>query len=146
MSEESGLAEAIADAARQITETKAFNSPEYREMPPRLPADVEFNLLRIAAEALSNCVKHSGANSIEVGLDSAHGVVHLEVKDNGSGFIRKENGYTSEGHYGLVGMKERSAQIGAALDVVSVPGRGTTVSVDLPMDSLREDKGVEALP
>ncbi len=147
MSEESGLAEAIADAARQITETKAVQlTLNIEKMPPRLPADVEFNLLRIAAEALANSVKHSGANSIEVGLDSAHGVVHLEVKDNGSGFIRKENGYTSEGHYGLVGMKERAAQIGAALDVVSIPGRGTTVSVDLPMDSLREDKGVEALP
>jgi signal transduction histidine kinase len=70
----------------------------------------------------------------------------LEVKDDGSGFIRKENGYTSEGHYGLVGMKERAAQIGAELNVRSTPGRGTTVSVNLPMDSLKEDKGVEALP
>jgi ligand-binding sensor domain-containing protein/two-component sensor histidine kinase len=145
--EESGLAEAIADAARQITETKDVHlTLNIEKMPPRLPADVEFNLLRIAAEALSNCVKHSGANNIEVALDSSGGKVHLEVRDDGSGFVRKENGYTSEGHYGLVGMKERAAQIGAELDVRSTPGRGTTVSVDLPMDSLREDKGVEALP
>jgi two-component sensor histidine kinase len=145
--EESGLAEAIADAARQITETKDVHlTLNIEKMPPRLPADVEFNLLRIAAEALSNCVKHSGANNIEVALDSTHGAVHLEVKDDGSGFIRKENGYTSEGHYGLVGMKERAAQIGAELNVRSTPGRGTTVSVNLPMDSLKEDKGVEALP
>lgn len=144
--DESGLAEAIADAARQITETKDINlTLNIEKTPPRLPADVEFNLLRIAAEALANCVKHSGANNIEVALDSSHGEVHLEVKDDGSGFIRKENGYTSEGHYGLVGMKERAAQIGAKLDVRSTPGRGTTVSVNLPMSNLREDKGVEAL-
>jgi nitrate/nitrite-specific signal transduction histidine kinase len=43
-------------------------------------------------------------------------------------------------------MKERAAQIGAELNVRSTPGRGTTVSVNLPMDSLKEDKGVEALP
>jgi signal transduction histidine kinase/ligand-binding sensor domain-containing protein len=146
-SEESGLAEAIADAARQITETKDIQlTLNIEKMPPRLPAEVEFNLLRIAAEALSNSVKHSGANNIEVALDSEHGSVHLKVKDDGSGFVRKENGYTSEGHYGLVGMKERAAQIGAKLSVQSTLGRGTTVSVDLPMDSLREDKGVEALP
>jgi signal transduction histidine kinase/ligand-binding sensor domain-containing protein len=145
--EESGLAEAIADAARQITETKDVHlTLNIEKMPPRLPAEVEFNLLRIAAEALSNSVKHSGANNIEVALDSLHDTVHLEVKDDGSGFIRKENGYTSEGHYGLVGMRERAAQIGANLEVVSTPGRGTTVSVVLPMDRLREDKGVEALP
>jgi ligand-binding sensor domain-containing protein/anti-sigma regulatory factor (Ser/Thr protein kinase) len=138
--EESGLAGAIADAARQITETKDIDLKlKMDKVPVRLPADVEYNLLRIAAEALSNAVKHSGAHTIEVALDGSNGSVHLEVKDDGSGFVRKENGYTSEGHYGLVGMKERAVQIGAEIEVDSVPGRGTTVSVVVP-------KGEEALP
>jgi ligand-binding sensor domain-containing protein/two-component sensor histidine kinase len=136
---DAGLAGSIADAARQITETKDIDLKlKIEEVSQRLPADVEYNLLRIAAEALANAVKHSGANTIEVALSGSESALHLEVKDNGSGFIRKENGYTNEGHYGLVGMKERAATIGAELEISSVPGRGTTVSVVLP-------KAVEAL-
>jgi len=132
-SHDTGLAGSIADAARQITETKDIDLKlKMEEIPQRLPADVEYNLLRIAAEALANAVKHSGANTIEVSLSGSESGLHLEVKDNGSGFVRKENGYTNEGHYGLVGMKERAATIGAELEISTVPGRGTKVSVVLP--------------
>ncbi len=133
----SGLAGSIADAARQITETKDIDLKlNMSNIPARLPADVEYNLLRIAAEALANAVKHSGAHTIEVELDGFDGELHLSVRDDGAGFIRKENGYTNEGHYGLVGMKERAAQIGAELEVASVPGHGTTVSLVLPKVAL----------
>ena len=59
--------EKLDDAARQITETKDIDLKlKMDRVPHRLPADVEYNLLRIAAAALSNAVKHSGAHTIEV--------------------------------------------------------------------------------
>jgi ligand-binding sensor domain-containing protein/two-component sensor histidine kinase len=133
--EESGLAAAIADTARQITETKDIHLRlKMEDVPARLSADVEYNLLRIAAEALANSVKHSGAHNIDVVLQKARGAIRLEVRDDGIGFVNKNGGFTSEGHYGLVGMKERAVQIGAELEVSSAPGRGTSVSVVLPLE------------
>ena len=95
---------------------------------------MEYNLLRIATEAVSNSVKHSGARTIEVALNSMPGSVRLSVHDDGSGFARDlaQNGHDGEGHYGLIGMKERASQIGADLELVSDPGGGTTVSVSVP--------------
>jgi signal transduction histidine kinase len=69
---------------------------------------------------------------IEVVLESTPVSLQLSVKDDGSGFSR-ENGNVRPGHYGLIGMKERAAQIGAELSLVSEPGRGTVVSVVLPV-------------
>jgi signal transduction histidine kinase len=88
-------------------------------------------MLRIASEAVNNSVKHSGAKVIEVILKSSPEALRISVRDDGSGFSR-ENGNVRPGHYGLIGMKERAAQIGAELDLATEPGRGTTVSVLLP--------------
>ena len=127
----SGLAGAIERAARQITEAKDIRLRlKVHKTPKDLPADVEYNLVRIAQEAVSNSVKHSGARNVEVALDCTSDAVHLSVKDDGSGFAREENG--KGGHYGLIGMKERASHIGADFDLASAPGRGTTVSVTLP--------------
>jgi signal transduction histidine kinase len=97
-----------------------------------LSAEVEYNLLRIALEAVSNSVKHSGARTVEVALNCSAEQVRLSIKDDGSGIVREGNGAPRLGHYGLIGMKERAAQIGADLQLASEPGRGTTVSVLLP--------------
>jgi signal transduction histidine kinase len=131
----SGLSASIAQAAQQITEAKDIRLKLKLDGEPQsLPADVEYNLLRIAQEAVSNSVKHSGARMVEVTLDCTPDVVRLSVKDDGSGFSKDGNGTALPGHYGLIGMKERATQIGADLQLASEPGRGTTVSVVLPAD------------
>lgn len=128
-----GLSAALEQAARQITETKDIRLKlKLGGGPKNLPADVEYNLLRIAMEAMSNSVKHSGARTVEVALNCSAEQVRLSIKDDGSGNVREGNGTTRLGHYGLIGMKERAAQIGADLKFVSEPGRGTIVSVLLP--------------
>jgi len=98
-----------------------------------LPPEFEYNLLRIATEAVSNAVKHSGAHTIEVALKAAPDALHLRVSDDGSGFEHSENGHARPGHYGLIGMKERAAQIGAGFEFESSPGHGTVVSVVAPL-------------
>ncbi|MGH9614582.1 MAG: sensor histidine kinase, partial [Bryobacteraceae bacterium] len=96
-----------------------------------LPPDVEYNLLRIAQEAVSNSVKHSGARTIEVVLESTAELVRLSIRDDGSGFAAGENN-GQPGHYGLIGMKERANEIGGRFEVASRPGKGTTVRVVVP--------------
>jgi signal transduction histidine kinase/ligand-binding sensor domain-containing protein len=129
---ESGLAPALAQAAKQITEAKGIKLKlKLEKSPGDMSPEVQYNLLRIASEAMNNCVKHSGAKLIEVVLQCTPEALTLSVKDDGSGFSR-ENGNVRPGHYGLIGMKERAAQIGAEIHLTSEPGRGTTVSVLLP--------------
>jgi len=129
---ESGLAVAIGSAAREITDTKDVRLKlKLEKVPGKLPAEVEYNLLRIASEAISNAVKHSGARNIEVALESTAEGLRLRVHDDGSG-LGRDGAALRPGHYGIIGMKERATQIGADLQLLSEPGHGTTVSVHLP--------------
>jgi len=129
----SGLSSAIAQAARQITETGDVRLRlNLDEGPPDLGAEAEYNLLRIAQEAVTNSVKHSGARTIEVALQSESGAVRLSVRDDGAGLPSGGGVRIAPGHYGLTGMRERATQIGAQLQFDSAPGEGTTVRVVLP--------------
>jgi ligand-binding sensor domain-containing protein/signal transduction histidine kinase len=129
---QSGLPGALAEAAREITDTKDVRLKLKLDQASRaLPPEVEYNLLRIATEAVNNSVKHSGAGNIEVTLQFAKAAVLLTVADDGSGLER--TAANGAGHYGLIGMKERAAQIGAQFDLQSSPGRGTKVSLVLPL-------------
>lgn len=132
---DSGLAAAIAQAAKQITEAKGVRLKlKLDKTRLDLSPEVQYNLLRIASEAVNNSVKHSGAKVIEVLLERTPDALQLSVKDDGVGFSR-ENSNVRPGHYGLIGMKERAAQIGAEINLTSEPGRGTTVSVLLPVSA-----------
>ena len=132
-SPQSGLAASIEGAARQLTEARNIRLKLKldREIAPLAP-DVEYNLLRIAQEAISNAVKHSGGRLLEVSLQSNGAGVRLSIQDDGSGLAARNTDYARLEHYGLIGMKERAAQIGATLVVESAPGEGTRVALELP--------------
>jgi ligand-binding sensor domain-containing protein/anti-sigma regulatory factor (Ser/Thr protein kinase) len=124
----SGLSAAIAQTARQITETKDVRLRLNLDQGPQgLPADVEYNLLRIAQEAVSNSVKHSGARNIEVALQCTAESTRLQIADDGAGFDETPR----SGHYGLIGMRERATHIGADFSVESGLTEGTMVCVIL---------------
>ncbi len=94
----------------------------------------EFQLLRIAREAISNSVKHAGASILEVSLRLRRGELRLALEDNGSGFATDVE-HQQFGHFGLVGMRERAGEIGAVLDVASSPHFGTKISIRLPISA-----------
>jgi signal transduction histidine kinase len=81
--------------------------------------EVVFHIVR---EALTNVRRHSGSSVCRVRLAFAAKPFLIEVTDEGKGFVNQGGG-----GYGLVGMRERAAGIGGRLEVVSTPGKGTTV-------------------
>jgi signal transduction histidine kinase len=89
-------------------------------------------LLCIVQEAITNSIKHAGARMIEVALTCSANDLRLSIRDDGQGMSRGD-GNGPAGHYGIIGMKERASQIGADLEVASTPGRGTKVSVRVPV-------------
>jgi signal transduction histidine kinase len=93
----------------------------------RLPADTETALYRIAQEALTNVAKHSKANNVDIILDRRGTHVQMVIEDDGQGFEPAPAG--SPHGFGLVGMRERAALVGATLEIESSPGSGTTILV-----------------
>ena len=95
--------------------------------PYALPEQCEANLLRIAQEALTNAVRHSGTERIRVWLAYQTGAVVLEVGDSGRGMSGKE-----PSGFGVDGMRERAREIGGEIKILSDPGRGTRIVVTVP--------------
>jgi two-component system sensor histidine kinase UhpB len=97
------------------------------QLPP-LTDEVELVIYRVAQEALTNAVRHSGGNEVSISLRPSDDRVTLTVTDDGRGLpaSRREGG--------LVGMRERAMLIGAEFRVSSRPGRGTEVRLDIPLD------------
>ncbi|WP_221640109.1 sensor histidine kinase [Actinoallomurus bryophytorum] len=95
--------------------------------PRRLDARSEVVLLRAAQEGLANVRKHAKADAVAITLDYGAAAVRLEVRDDGTGFDPE----TASG-FGLRGMRERAAQVDGTLDVRSVPGVGTSITVEVP--------------
>lgn len=93
------------------------------------PADAELETYRIAEEAVRNAVRHARASRIAVSFDRTPAGVRLEVVDDGIGFDRSA---VHPRRLGIVGMRERAEAIGASLEVVSVPARGTRVRLSIP--------------
>ena len=126
-----GLADGLASLARSIPSVAVTVDAD--EFP--LPEHVEIALYRIAQEALQNVVKHSGAARAELELRSEHGAARMRVTDDGTGFARA-GVPSSDGDapgYGLRSMAERAELVGGRLELRSSPGRGTTVSVRVPL-------------
>lgn len=98
--------------------------------PCTLPAHVETALFRISQEALQNVVKHAEASSVSITLRaSGHGVT-LSINDDGVGF--DPTTAASPMSYGIEGMQERAALLGAHLEVRSQIGAGTSIIVSVP--------------
>lgn len=95
---------------------------------PAFSYTVVNNLFRIVQEALTNAVHHAHARRIVVRIVYRAGEVTVEVSDDGSGFNVASVPGPAEGHFGLVGMRERCAAIGAHFELESRPG-GTLVRV-----------------
>jgi signal transduction histidine kinase/ligand-binding sensor domain-containing protein len=94
------------------------------------PATLEAEIVSIAGEAMANARNHSGCRTLWVICDYGSRELRVGVRDDGRGFNPSRG--TPVGHWGLIGMRERAASIGATLTVTSAPGAGSEVVLVLP--------------
>jgi signal transduction histidine kinase len=106
---------------------------------------VEEQLLRIGQEAITNAVRHSGAQLIRVRLEYQPDEVTLSVTDDGRGFDYAGLHSEPDGHYGLVTMRERAAEIGGTLQISSATPTGTVIRAIVPQATTAKDAGPEQL-
>jgi len=124
MLDDLGLAAALRWYAKARVEQPGLEVVMHLEEAARLPAPLETALYRVGQEALANVVEHAGAQRVELGLEVRSGYVALTVFDDGRGFdLAQARGRG----LGLPSMRERVAQFGGRLNVVTEPGAGTRV-------------------
>jgi signal transduction histidine kinase len=94
---------------------------------------VSAELRRIAGEALVNVARHARASVVDVAITYADRQLRVHIRDDGVGLAPSVLARGSkEGHFGLIGMRERATRIGAALSINSSAGKGTDVILTLP--------------
>jgi PAS domain S-box-containing protein len=102
-----------------------------------LDGDCATSIFRIFQECLTNIARHAEAHSVKASLSTQDGELLLVVQDDGKGFRESE----VSGSLGVLGMKERAKACGGDVQVSSTPGKGTTVSVRVPMQAVSIDRG-----
>jgi signal transduction histidine kinase len=100
------------------------------QLAARLTLQQQVHALQIAREAISNALRHGQANRIDVILRNCSGLAEFKIIDNGSGF----DALSASSHgRGLLNFVHRARELGATLAVESHPGRGTIVTLTLPI-------------
>jgi signal transduction histidine kinase len=122
---ESGLGAALASLADRAPLPVVVTD----ELDRRLPGSVEATAYFVAAEALTNAIKHSGASRIDLRTWLADDQLHLDVSDDGRGGADTMNGT------GLTGIQDRVAALGGTVRLESRDGQGTRLEVALPCAS-----------
>jgi signal transduction histidine kinase len=106
-----------------------------------MPEFVSGNLLLIVQEALHNSLQHGNPGNISVNIttEAAGTPILLEVCDDGCGFTPGSQKGPELGHYGIVGMRERTERLGGSLRVESWPGHGARIVAELCQHALDDD-------
>jgi signal transduction histidine kinase len=131
---EHSLTDTLRDFARQVAAAEGIPvKAQIEGTPAPLDDQADRNLLLVAREAIRNAVMHAHPAEINVKLRYETAEVSLEVSDNGLGFAPEAS--RENGHYGIVGMKERVEQSGGTFQLRSGVGQGTRVTARLPLRS-----------
>ncbi|MBZ0315704.1 MAG: sensor histidine kinase [Anaerolineae bacterium] len=137
---ELGLASALEMLAEQETSVAVVFQMQGDEQ--RLSDKIELALYRITQEALSNIRKHSQATQAAIELAFSPEEVMLIVRDNGCGYDPPSlQTLPTSGHYGLVGIRERTQLIEANLQIHSQKGQGTQIHVQVPTSIMEQVGG-----
>jgi signal transduction histidine kinase len=129
MLDDLGLAAALEWQGREVSRRSSIEvSVESESVPEDLPDEYKICLYRIVQEALNNAVRHSAARNAKVVVERLAESIVVRVTDDGCGFdpVRLRG-------MGILGMEERVKRLGGTLRVESEPGRGATVTAELPV-------------
>ncbi len=128
----------LASALREIQSRMPPDSPALvLDLHPisAIPGPVSHHLRRIAQEAITNALKHAHATEITLHLSSAPSLLTLRISDNGQGFAPTAETTGKPGHFGCMGIRERSRKINASVNWQSERAKGTVVTITLPLES-----------
>jgi signal transduction histidine kinase len=114
----------------------------YPEVEPRLNRAGAIALFRVVQEALANVAKHAKASNVDITFEISNQEVILTVHDDGAGAAPAD--MTRPRSHGIAGMRHRINVLGGRLDVLTGPGRGTTVQVRVPLQNVTEAAGGDA--
>lgn len=117
----------VIDEARRTTTIETYW--ETQTALPLLPEQIN-HLVAFTREALSNAIRHAKTPNVEIRLAWVSGHLRLAVRDFGCGFSS-----SVDSGYGLRNMRDRARLLGAELKFDSNPGKGTIVTLDLPMEA-----------
>jgi len=95
------------------------------------PSNIITALFRIYQESLTNVARHAGANHVTASLKQEAEKIILSIVDDGQGFDLGEIG--NKKTFGLLGIKERTEMLGGRYSIISAPGRGTAITVSVPL-------------
>ncbi|MFC1563446.1 PAS domain S-box protein [candidate division KSB1 bacterium] len=99
----------------------------------RLPGNLELSLYRIVQEAITNVLRHSNSDNVNVALSMINSKVALKIKDNGIGFDTKLMHNNYKNCLGLISMRERVTLLDGDFSIKSAPLKGTTINVKIPI-------------
>jgi signal transduction histidine kinase len=104
---------------------------------PSLMVEKEMALFRIAQEALMNASKHAATTEVTITVSSDNGLLYFVVCDHGKGFTPASIKHAqADSGWGMNSMRERAELIGGTFQVDSAPGKGTVVSVEIPLEEV----------
>jgi signal transduction histidine kinase len=134
---EGGLGPALRTLARRSAVPVALGGV----IDERLSEPIEVAAYYVVSEALANATKHASASRVDIEATVRDGCLWLSIRDDGVG------GADPAGGSGLVGLRDRAEAMGGSIEITSPPGRGTHVSVRLPLElDLNPDESQEPRP
>jgi len=133
------MAQQISHTSRVPVRFKASGSP--------VPLDrtVEYVVLMVAREAVSNAVHHAHPREVRINLKFEGDFVRMQILDDGRGFDVEEILAMQSEHFGIIGMRERIEHISGRFQIDSSPGKGTQLSMDVPARLPAVWKSVESV-
>jgi signal transduction histidine kinase len=132
------LEQALSELGDEFTPGGARFQIFVMGQPKALKPAIQEQIYLIGREAVLNALRHSGATSIEVEVEYSPRRLRVVVRDNGRGIDPDVLRSGRDLHWGLVGMRERAASIGAQLRIWSRPGAGTEVEISVPIHTVAD--------
>jgi signal transduction histidine kinase len=131
---------ALVDSLRELAESTTRSKGVATEFsmtgkPQSSSVDAEMQLLRIAQESVRNAVRHGRATQVRIELAFEDDRILLRISDDGRGFVPAEHQAVRDTgeHLGLLTMRERAARVRGRIEIISSPGRGTTIETSVPV-------------